>query len=183
MDAKTRAKILTSTQDHLEILDVADDLVLTKGGGVAIIIQTTAVNFDLLSEYEQDNKIYAFAGLLNSLNFHIQILIRTHRIDISGYVNYLKEQLQSKMTEGLRKQLTIYTQFVQNLIIQNDVLDKKFYIVVPYNPGMTLSGAKMKSTGAAAAVVNPDRVRILEQGCSVRIKPKGAQHQHGYYSW
>lgn len=134
MDTKARVKTHASTQDHLEIHDVVDDLIVSKTGTVSIVIQTTAVNFDLLSEFEQDNKIYAFAGLLNSLNFHIQILIRTNRIDISNYVDYLKGQSKKPMTEGLRKQLEIYTQFIQNLIVQNDVLDKKFYIVIPYNP-------------------------------------------------
>ncbi|HVX93131.1 MAG TPA: hypothetical protein VHA74_03400 [Candidatus Dojkabacteria bacterium] len=139
MDAKVRAKIPYSTQDHLEVKDIIDDLVLTKTGSVALVIQTTAVNFDLLSEYEQENKIYAFAGLLNSLNFHIQILIRTNRIDITKYIDYLKGQNSKPMTEGLRHQLDIYTHFIQNLIVQNDVLDKKFYIVIPYNPSGEVS--------------------------------------------
>ena len=139
MDQNTRARAIASTQDALEVRDIREDLVVTKSGSVAIVIQTSAINFDLLAEYEQDNKIYAFAGLLNSLNFPIQILIRTKRIDITTYVDYLKSQNQREMSEGLRKQLEIYTLFIQNLIIQNDVLDKNFFIVVPYNPGLTLN--------------------------------------------
>jgi hypothetical protein len=138
MKPNIRAKVEHSTQDHLEIREIIDDIVLTKSGSCAIIIQTTAVNFDLLSEFEQDNKIYAFAGLLNSLNFHIQILIRTNRIDISKYIDYLKIQENQAMSEGLKKQLGIYTKFIDNLIVQNDVLDKKFYIVIPYTPTTTL---------------------------------------------
>lgn len=57
-----------------------------------MVIQTSAINFDLLAEYEQDNKILAFAGLLNSLNFRIQIMIRTKRIDITNYITYLQSQ-------------------------------------------------------------------------------------------
>lgn len=139
MDANARARTTYSTQDHLEIRDVVDDLVITKSGSAALIIQTSAINFDLLAEYEQDGKIYAFAGLLNSLNFHIQIMIRTRRIDISNYVNYLKNQENTKMSDGLRKQLNIYTEFIQNLIVQNDVLDKNFFIVIPYNPAGDIS--------------------------------------------
>ena len=90
MDTNARARTTASTQDHLEIKDIVDDLVITKSGTVVMVIQTSAINFDLLAEYEQDSKIFAFAGLLNSLNFHIQILIRTRRIDISNYVDYLK---------------------------------------------------------------------------------------------
>ena len=134
MDTNARARTTASTQDHLEIKDIVDDLVITKGGSAAMVIQTSAINFDLLAEYEQDSKIFAFAGLLNSLNFHIQILIRTRRIDISNYVNYLKKQATRDMTPGLRKQLNIYTQFIQKIIIENDVLDKNFLLVIPYNP-------------------------------------------------
>ncbi len=135
MEKNARARATATTQDHLAIKEIRDDLVINKNGSVAMVIQTSAINFDLLAEYEQDNKIYAFAGLLNSLNFRIQILIRTKRIDISNYITYLKAQKQETMTEGLKKQLDIYTHFVENLIVQNNVLDKSFFIVVPYHSG------------------------------------------------
>ncbi len=141
MDVNARARTTASTQEHLEIRDIVDDLVVTTSGSVALVLQTSAINFDLLAEYEQDSKIYAFAGLLNSLNFHIQILIRTRRIDISNYVDYLKEQENESMSEGLRKQLKIYTEFIQNLIVQNDVLDKTFLIVIPFNPAGEIPGS------------------------------------------
>ncbi|HBB64963.1 hypothetical protein A3K02_02165 [candidate division WS6 bacterium RIFOXYD1_FULL_33_8] len=134
MDTNARARTISSTQDHLEVNEILDDLIITKSGSVALVIQTSAINFDLLAEYEQDGKIYAFAGLLNSLSFHIQIMIRTRRIDISNYVDYLKQQENDSMSEGLKKQLQIYTEFIQNLIVQNDVLDKNFFIIIPFNP-------------------------------------------------
>ncbi|HQA99083.1 MAG TPA: hypothetical protein PLG10_02510 [Candidatus Dojkabacteria bacterium] len=135
MDRNARARATASTQDHLAVRDIRDDLVINKNGSVAMVIQTSAINFDLLAEYEQDNKILAFAGLLNSLNFRIQIMIRTKRIDITNYITYLQSQEQQAMSEGLKKQLNIYTTFVKNLIIQNDVLDKSFFIIVPYHTG------------------------------------------------
>lgn len=143
MNAKDRARATASTQEHLEIRDIVDDLVITKTGSVAMVIQTNAINFDLLAEYEQDNKIFAFAGLLNSLNFHIQILIRTRQIDISNYVEYLKAQKQKSMSRGLQEMMEIYTQFIQNLIVQNNVLDKNFFIVIPYNPAAPLPGTNI----------------------------------------
>ncbi|HNW32735.1 MAG: hypothetical protein PHP96_03585 [Candidatus Dojkabacteria bacterium] len=135
MDKNARARTTASTQDHLAIRDIRDDLIINRNGSVAMVIQTSAINFDLLAEYEQDNKILAFAGLLNSLNFRIQIMIRTKRIDITNYITYLQSQEKQAMSEGLKKQLNIYTKFVKNLIVQNDVLDKSFFIVVPYHTG------------------------------------------------
>jgi hypothetical protein len=143
VNAKERARTISSTQDHLEVKTIVDDLVITRSGSVAIVIQTNAINFDLLAEYEQDSKIYAFAGLLNSLNFHIQILIRTRRVDISNYIDYLKGQDQTHMSSGLKDMLKIYTQFVQNLIVENNVLDKNFFIVIPFNPAAPLPGASL----------------------------------------
>jgi hypothetical protein len=144
VDKKARARATASTQDHLGIKDVRDDLVITSRGSIAMVIQTSSINFDLLAEYEQDNKIYAFAGLLNSLNFRIQILIRTKRIDITNYIDYLKTSKdKTLMSEGLKEQLNIYTNFVQKLIVQNDVLDKTFYLVVPYSPGAPIPGANI----------------------------------------
>lgn len=134
MDSNARARTTASTQEHLEVKEIIDDLVVTKNGSVALVIQTSAINFDLLAEYEQDSKVFAFAGLLNSLNFHIQILIRTKRIDISNYIGYLKNQENKAMSEGLKRQLKIYTQFIQRLIVENDVLDKNFFLVIPFNP-------------------------------------------------
>lgn len=174
MKPSTRAKISSTTQEHLEIREIVDDLVITKSGKIVLVIQTNAVNFDLLSEYEQDNKIYAFAGLLNSLNFHIQILIRTKRIDISNYVNYLKNQQSREMTPGLRKQMEIYSRFIQNLIVQNDVLDKKFYLIIPYTP-ISLSSSPLpipktkKRTQQEALSLGTKRA--LEQG-KIYLYPK-----------
>lgn len=143
MDTNARARTIASTQEHLEIRDIVDDLVVTQSGSVALIIQTSAINFDLLAEYEQDSKVFAFAGLLNSLNFHVQILIRTRRIDISNYVDYLVNQENDSMSEGLKKQLRIYTKFIQNLIVQNDVLDKNFFIIIPFNPAGEIPGSSL----------------------------------------
>jgi hypothetical protein len=175
MNAKERARTTDSTQEHLEVKTILDDLVITRSGSVALVIQTNAINFDLLAEYEQDNKIYSFAGLLNSLNFHIQILIRTRRIDISNYVTYLKNQKQQEMTEGLKEMLTIYTQFIQNLIVQNNVLDKNFFIVIPYNPAAPLPGANIfdakKTKEEQEAQKNVKQEQLIEKA-KIFLYPK-----------
>jgi len=176
--AETRARVSATTQEHMEVKEIVDDLVITRNGTVSLVLQTNAVNFDLLSEFEQDNKILAFSGLLNSLNFHIQILIRTKRINISKYVDYLKSQLEREMSEGTKNQLTIYTNFIQNLIVQNDVLDKKFYIVIPYNnPSISASSInplskKKETTSEAEEQYNLEKT--IEQG-KIALFPKRDQ--------
>ncbi|MBI3282777.1 hypothetical protein HYZ70_01740, partial [Candidatus Curtissbacteria bacterium] len=71
--------IKASTQEHLDIYTIKDHLVFLKDGSVALVLQTTAINFSLLSEEEQDATIYAYSALINSLSFSIQILIRSSR--------------------------------------------------------------------------------------------------------
>lgn len=163
MDSNARARTTASTQEHLEVKEIIDDLVVTKNGSVALVIQTSAINFDLLAEYEQDSKVFAFAGLLNSLNFHIQILIRTKRIDISNYIDYLKNQENKAMSEGLKRQLKIYTQFIQRLIVENDVLDKNFFLVIPFNPTGELPSTGLLKKKKSQEEVNQNNELKLDQ--------------------
>lgn len=97
---------------------------------MAIVLQTSAVNFDLLSETEQLAIIGAFAALLNSLSFSIQIVIRSKRLDISNYLNLLRDAEQKQKNPLLQLMMQHYRQFVTNIIRNNEVLDKQFYVVL-----------------------------------------------------
>lgn len=129
----SKSAIRGTTQDFLEILDVRDNLVLLNDGSVALIIQVTAVNFGLLSEKEQEAIIYAYAGFLNSLNFSIQIVVRSQKKDISSYVALLNEEQRKQSNPLLAKQIEGYRDFVLKTVKDNNVLDKKFYVVIPFS--------------------------------------------------
>lgn len=131
-----KQKVLAATQDHLDIYDVRDNLVLLKNGDVALILETTAVNFQLLSTYEQDQKISAFRDLINSLNFELQIVIHTEPIDMRRYLNYLEECYRSLSRDELKNQMRLYINFVKDLVVQNNVLQKRFFVVIPHRSGM-----------------------------------------------
>ncbi len=120
-----------STQDHLEIEDIRDDMVLLKDGRVSLVIETGAVNFDLLSEDEQDAKIKTFAGLLNSLNFQMQVVILTERSDLTEYIQKLTVYKEQQISKPLKRQIEIYIQFIKNLTQNREVLDKRFFVVIP----------------------------------------------------
>ncbi|MBP7927873.1 hypothetical protein KAZ57_01865 [Patescibacteria group bacterium] len=124
-------KIFSSTQEHLDILDVKDDLVILKNGTICAVLQTTAVNFDLLSEIEQDAIIAAFSMLLNSITFPIQIVLRSKKLDISKYIEKVYKVEQKLEDPLLKYQAEAYRKFVQETIKTNEVLDKKFYVVIP----------------------------------------------------
>lgn len=158
MDPKSE-KISATTQEHLDIYDVVDDLLVMKNGTVSLVLETSAVNFDLLSEQEQDAKINSFSGLLNSLTFHIQILIRTQTIDIGNYVNYLQRKKDRELSPLVRNQLTIYMQFVKNLIRDRNVLEKRFYVVIPQRTGTVEKTNLIKQLfGKTAKITNVEPI-------------------------
>ena len=120
-----------STQEHLEIEDIRDELVVMKNGVVSLVMEVSSINFDLLSEREQDIKILGFTGLLNSLNFQIQIVIKTEKTDISSYLDKLRVYREKQISVALKRQIDIYMRFITNLAINKEVLAKKIYVVIP----------------------------------------------------
>lgn len=124
--------IVTTTQLFIPVSDVVDDLVLHKDGSAAIIMESTSLNFGLLSEKEQEAVIAAYAALLNSLSFSIQIVIRSQRKDITSYLKYFDEE--SKKLENPKLQILVdnYRKFIQETIKKKNVLGKSFYIIVPF---------------------------------------------------
>lgn len=125
--------IKATTQEHLEILDIINNIILLKDGSAALILSINAVNFGLLSEEEQDAIIYAYASLLNSLTYPVQILIRSQKKDITDYVKLLKTQEQSQNNSTLKKRITQYRLFVETMVKERNVLDKKFYVIIPFS--------------------------------------------------
>lgn len=118
------------TQDFIPIQDIENGMVISKNGSVAMIIQTSAVNFDLLSEAEQMAIIGSFAGLLNSLSFSIQIVIRSKKLDISSYLEKLVAAEEKQDSPLLKKLMQNYRNFVSSVIRENEVLDKQFFVVI-----------------------------------------------------
>ena len=125
--------IKASTQEHLDVYTIKDHLVYLKDGSVALVLKTTAINFNLLSEEEQDATIYSYAALLNSLSFPIQILIRSQRKNITDYLDRLDQRIQATSSQKIKESIINYRQFVKSLVKENQVLEKKFYIVIPFS--------------------------------------------------
>jgi hypothetical protein len=127
------APIRSTTQEFLELEDIRDDLVMMTDGSCVLIIETSAVNFGLLSEKEQDALIFAYSGLLNSLSFPIQIYIRSKHKDISGYLNLLAESEKKQTNPTLATRIRSYREFIESTVKERNVLDKKFYVVIPFS--------------------------------------------------
>ena len=122
------------TQEHLPLADIVKDIALMKDGGAAIVLESTSLNFGLLSEREQEAVVAAFAGLINSLSFSIQILIKTQRKDVSKYLHQIDAQIPKIQTPKLKKLMEGYKVFIADTIKKKNVLGKRFFIIIPFSP-------------------------------------------------
>lgn len=127
-------EISSTTQKFLDIFDITNNLVVLRDGTVSTILVISAMNFGLLAEQEQDAIIYSYAGLLNSLNFPIQIVINSKTKDATAYLQLLEGQIQKNPSQRKKDLIKRYQNFVGQLIKERNVLDKKFYVIIPALP-------------------------------------------------
>ncbi|MBI4038673.1 hypothetical protein HY384_01805 [Candidatus Daviesbacteria bacterium] len=162
---------MSTTQNHLSISDVADDILLLKDGSAALILQVSAVNFGLLSDREQMAIIISFAQMLNSLSFSIQIIIHSERLNIASYLTLLEKAQQAQTNPLLALMMTQYKQFIQATIKENEVLDKKFYLAIPlFNLELGLTTSKEALQQKIKTVLLPRRDQIIRQLSRVGLK-------------
>jgi len=156
---------MNTTQNHLPIIDILDNLILLKDSSVVLLLQISAVNFGLLSEMEQIAIISSFAQTLNSLSFSIQILIHSTRLDISSYIHTLDRAKELQANPLLKDLMGDYRNFIASTIKENEVLDKKFYICLSVSSlelGINLNN-KNDHFIKAKTVLMPKRDQILRQ--------------------
>lgn len=123
----------SSTQDILEFDQIRDGLIVLKNKSLRAVIMVSSLNFSLKSEEEQEAIIYQFQEFLNSLDFFSQILIQSRRINMTGYIERLKEMEQKEKHELLKIQLTNYRSFVEELLAGGQIMQKSFYIIIPFS--------------------------------------------------
>lgn len=128
------SKPSTSTQQYLDISEIREDIVVMKDGTLRAVVLVSSINFSLKSEDEQQAIIGGYVSFLNSLDSPIQILIQSRKLNVDDYLNRLKEQEKTQQNELLRSQIADYRQFVGELVDLGEIMQKKFFVVVPHNP-------------------------------------------------
>ena len=129
--------VSTPTQQFLEIEEVINNILITKNGTFCALIEVFPTNFALLSTEEQEHKIRQFAALINSLDFTLQIVIDTKKLFVSEYIKYLDKINPEHHTPGLRRMFLIYKRFINNIIVNQKVFQKRFFLVIPYYSNTT----------------------------------------------
>lgn len=126
------AEVPTSTQATLLISELRDNIVIMKDGSFRAVIACKSINFDLMSNVEREAVEYSYQNFLNSLNFTTQILIRSQRVDIGPYIEKLSEIRRNNDNMLLGVLMDDYINFIDVLSQEANIMDKSFFIVVPY---------------------------------------------------
>ncbi len=123
-----------STQRYLDIAEIRDDMVLMKDGTVRAVLLVSSINFALKSVDEQEAIIQAYTTFLNGLEYPIQIVIQSRRMNIDAYMFSLQDQQRKTENDLLRAQISDYRAFVTELVELGQIMQKRFYLIIPYDP-------------------------------------------------
>jgi len=130
------------TQKFVEIEDIQDGTVILKNGSLRRILMVSGINFELKSEEEQNIITYAYQNFLNSLDFSVQIVIHSRKLNIENYLDKLAERQSIETNELLKNQISEYIEFIRSFVELNAVMAKTFFVVVPYDPIVIPKGGK-----------------------------------------
>lgn len=177
------------SQQFVPVKEIRNGVVILKDGGYRGILACSAINFALKSEEEQQAITIGFQNFLNTLDFSIQIVINSRRMDLRPYLAFLEEKMPEQKSELMRIQLREYVEFIHSFADQTNIMTKSFYVVVSYAPHVKPADAvgffKSKSqTAAPATTFEEDRAQLEQRmslvaaglaGTGVRAVPLGTE--------
>lgn len=123
-----------STQNTLLLSELRDNMVIMADGSFRAVVACKSINFDLMSSNEREGIEYSYQNFLNSLNHPVQILIRSQRIDIGPYIDKLLQKRKNQDNMLLNVLMDDYINFIDILSHEANIMDKSFFIAIPYNP-------------------------------------------------
>ncbi|MFH1780891.1 MAG: TraC family protein [Candidatus Nealsonbacteria bacterium] len=124
--------LATSTQQFIELDQIKEGLLVLKNRSLRAVMMVSSLNFALKSDEEQSSIIGAFQSFLNSLDFSCQILIQSRKLNITGYLDKIKELASKQENELLRIQTQDYHDFIESLVSGGSIMSKSFYVVIPF---------------------------------------------------
>lgn len=154
-------RITTSAQQYLDISEIKEDVVVMRDGTMRAVLLISSINFALKSEDEQNAIISAYVGFLNNIDFPLQIVIQSRELNIDSYIESLRKKEKEQTNELLKMQTNEYIQYIQELISMSKIMNKRFYIVIPYNP------MSDKQKGFASRFLD-----VLKPATVIRMKDK-----------
>jgi type IV secretory pathway VirB4 component len=123
----------SSTQRYLPFSQIRENVMIMKDSSARVVLKCSTINFLLKSNEEQDAIIVSFQRFLNSLDFPIQIIVRSTKLDIDGYIKKLESLAIAQKNDLLQNQTYEYIAYLKKLIELAQIMRKDFYIVVPFD--------------------------------------------------
>ena len=124
----------STTQAFIPIKNIHDGIVVRSDGVFCAVVLVSSLNFSLKSEDERTAILQQFQSMLNSLEVGIQIIIRSRKLNISPYLEYLEKVLENQTIELLRLQTREYINFVRDFTDRTEIMTKQFFVVITYSP-------------------------------------------------
>ncbi|MFH1413136.1 MAG: TraC family protein [bacterium] len=163
----TKRSIKSSTQKYLNIGEIRENTLIMDDNSVRSVLMVSSINFALKNEDEQNAIIGAYVNFLNNIDFPLQIIVHSRELNIDEYIEALKEKEKSQTNELLKAQTSEYIDYVSDLISMGKIMNKRFYIVIPYDP---LSDKKRSFFSRFINIFNPISVINMREGKFLRLK-------------
>ncbi len=157
-----------STQNTLQIAEIRDGIVIMNDGTYRAVVMCKSINFDLMSPQEREGVEYSYQGFLNSLYFPIQIFVRSQKVDLRPYLERLQKIRGEHDNMLLALLMDDYIAYLAAVAEQTNIMDKKFYIVVPFMPVISAQATVQASKNFIGGIMstfkqNEQHVVINEQ--------------------
>lgn len=136
-----------TTQNSLQISEIRENMVIMRDGSFRAVVACKSINFDLMSSREREGVEYSYQNFLNSLYFPVQIFIRSQRVDIGPYVDRLVTMRRNQDNMLLGVLMDDYINFIDVLSQEANIMDKSFFIVVPFFPSGDMSDLRDQAKG------------------------------------
>jgi type IV secretory pathway VirB4 component len=127
-------KETSSSQSLISLQQIKKGVVILKSGSLRSVLEVSGINFDLKSEEEQSSVLMSWRNLINNLDFPLQVVAHSRRVNIESYLNFLQERISQETNNLLKLQGEDYHTFIKGLVTGNNIMKKKFYVIVPYDP-------------------------------------------------
>lgn len=125
-----------SSQSLISLQQIRKGVIILKSGSLRSVLEVSGINFDLKSEEEQSSVLVSWRNLINNLDFPLQVVAHSRRVNIETYLSFLQERIGKETNNLLKLQGEDYYTFIKGLVTGNNIMKKKFYVIVPYDPIM-----------------------------------------------
>lgn len=147
-------KTSAAAQNFLDILEIKEDTVVLKNKSLRAVLSVSAINYDLKSTEEQEAIITQYQSFLNSLDFPLQILITSKKINMGDYLEFLEKKEKVLDNELLKFQISEYRNYIAQLTSVTNIMDKNFYLVIPFAPAEDVEKGFLKKI---VSIFNPNK--------------------------